>query len=210
MAFNMQSGLHPKIDRFWHTRGNGRLTPLFIPTAGRWILFHRTDVAGLRFTVEMQLDSASVELKQHLLDPSLDRRMVRAVAGDKFLDDGSQRCGRQLSVGDAHGVSVLGSRLSITPLTVAHRATAACTFTSDDTARCFVSCTSRIRNSDAKRLRSLVKSVTARKEPTAAVGRLWVVMRLLQCMKEAASPYAAWSSGGGTRTPDTRIMIPLL
>jgi hypothetical protein len=58
------------------------------------MLVHRKDVAGLSFAVEMQLDSASVELKQHLLDPPLDRRMVRAVAGDKFLDDGSQCCGR--------------------------------------------------------------------------------------------------------------------
>ena len=38
----------------------------------------------------MQLDSASVELEQHLLDPRLDRRMVRAVTGDEFLDDGLQ------------------------------------------------------------------------------------------------------------------------
>jgi hypothetical protein len=33
--------------------------------------------------------------------------MVRAVAGDEFLDNGPQRRGRQKREGDAHGVSIL-------------------------------------------------------------------------------------------------------
>jgi hypothetical protein len=43
----------PKYHRLWHTRRNGRLTPLLVPTARRWTLVHRKDVAGLRFAVEM-------------------------------------------------------------------------------------------------------------------------------------------------------------
>lgn len=83
------------------------MTPLFRPAARRRILFHRQDVAGLGFAIEMQLDTASVELTQHRFNSPLDRRMVRAFAGDEFLDDGPQRRRGQLRVGDAHGVSVL-------------------------------------------------------------------------------------------------------
>ena len=62
--------------------------------ARRWILLHRQDVAGFGRAVEMQLDTAGVELTHHLLDALLDRRMVRAVASDEFLDNGPQRRGR--------------------------------------------------------------------------------------------------------------------
>lgn len=48
-----------------------RLTPLFRPTLRR-IPFHRHDVAGLGFGIEMQLDTASVELTQDRLDSPLD------------------------------------------------------------------------------------------------------------------------------------------
>ena len=90
------------------------MTPLFIPTARRWILFHRQDGADLGFAIEMQLDSVSVKLKQHVVDAPLDRRMVGAVAGDKFLDNGPQRRGRQLRVRDTHGVSILRNTTSTT------------------------------------------------------------------------------------------------
>ncbi len=54
----------------------------------------------------MQFDSASPKLTQHDFDPPLDRRVVRAVAGDEFLDNGPKRCERQLCVGDAHDVNI--------------------------------------------------------------------------------------------------------
>lgn len=76
-----------------HTRDNGPVTPLFQLTMRRRIHVHRHDVAGPGFAVEIQFDTASVELIQHRLDPPLDQRMVRAVAGDKFLDNGPQRRG---------------------------------------------------------------------------------------------------------------------
>jgi hypothetical protein len=41
----------------------------------------------------MQLDTASVELTQHRLDALFDQRMIRAVAGNEFLDNGPQRGG---------------------------------------------------------------------------------------------------------------------
>ena len=47
------------------------------------------DVAGFGGFIEMQLDATRVELTQHCLDAPLDRRMVRAVAGDKFVDHGA-------------------------------------------------------------------------------------------------------------------------
>jgi hypothetical protein len=70
----------------------------------------RQDVAGRGLGVEMQLDSARFELTEHVCNARLDRRMIRAVAGDEFLDDGPQRHGRQLTVGDAHANSVLCDR----------------------------------------------------------------------------------------------------
>ena len=70
------------------------MAPLFISIARRRILLHRQDVAGFSRAVEVQLDTARVELTHHLLDALLDRRMVRAVAGDEFLDNGPQRRGR--------------------------------------------------------------------------------------------------------------------
>jgi hypothetical protein len=84
----------------WNVRPSVRrsgtpLTPLPIPIARRRISLHRQDVAGLGRTIEMQLDTASVELTQHHLDTPLDRRMVRAVAGDEFRDNGPQCRGRQ-------------------------------------------------------------------------------------------------------------------
>ena len=55
----------------------------------------------------MQFDAAGVELAHDGLDTPSDRRMVRAVAGDEFLDNGSQRRGRQYRVGDLHEASIL-------------------------------------------------------------------------------------------------------
>jgi hypothetical protein len=73
----------------------GRWTPLFFLVARRRILtvFRNKDVADLRSIIEMQLDAASIEMTQHFLDAPLDRSVVRAVASDKFLDNGPQRCG---------------------------------------------------------------------------------------------------------------------
>jgi hypothetical protein len=36
--------------------------------------------------------------------------MIRTIAGDEFLDNGPQRRGRQLTVGDAHAISVMCDR----------------------------------------------------------------------------------------------------
>ena len=73
-------------------------------------LLARQNVAGRGLGVEMQFDTARVELTEHVCNALLDRRMIRAVAGDEFLDDGPQRHGRQLTVWDAHGISILCDR----------------------------------------------------------------------------------------------------
>jgi len=63
---------------------------------------HGQNVASLGFVIEIQRNAPGVEMVKHRLDPSLDRRMVRTVAGDEFLDNGPQRHERQLRVGNAH------------------------------------------------------------------------------------------------------------
>lgn len=70
------------------------------PTA---IVLYGHDVAGLGFIIELHLDSTGFEMAQHSLDPPLDRRVVRTVARDEFLDNGPQRSGRKLRVRYAHG-----------------------------------------------------------------------------------------------------------
>lgn len=61
----------------------------------------------------MQLDTASVELTQYSLNAPLDRRVVRAVAGDEFLDNRPQCRGRKQRGRDAHGLSILHNAESI-------------------------------------------------------------------------------------------------
>jgi hypothetical protein len=82
--------------------------------ARRRLLIHGQDSAGFGLAIEMQFDTASVELTHDGLDAPLDRRMVRAVAGDEFLDNGPQRRGRQERGGDAHGVSILRNTKLVT------------------------------------------------------------------------------------------------
>ena len=62
----------------------------------------------------MQLDVADVELTQHQFDAMFDGRMVGTVAGDKFLDHGTQCRGRKLPMRDAHGVSLPPNAKTIT------------------------------------------------------------------------------------------------
>lgn len=62
------------------------------------------NVAGRGVVFEMQLDAADVELTQHPPDALFDERIVGAVAGDEFLDNGPQCRGGQLPMGDAHGI----------------------------------------------------------------------------------------------------------
>ena len=50
--------------------------------------FNRHDVTGFGLVVEMQLGLTSLKLPQHTLDSPLDRRIVRAVASNEFLDYG--------------------------------------------------------------------------------------------------------------------------
>lgn len=50
-------------------------------------------MTGLGLDIEMQFDPAGVELPQDRFDSLVDGRMVRAVAGDELVDDGSQRDG---------------------------------------------------------------------------------------------------------------------
>lgn len=69
----------------------------------------RQNVAGLGFLFEMQFDTADIELTKHELDALFDGGIVSAIAGDKFLDNGPQCCGRQLQMGDAHGVILMRS-----------------------------------------------------------------------------------------------------
>jgi hypothetical protein len=61
-------------------------------------------------------------LMQYLCDATFDRRVVRAVAGDKLLDNSPQGRGRQLRVGDVHGFSILRNTKSAT-VSQLHRAT---------------------------------------------------------------------------------------
>jgi hypothetical protein len=48
----------------------------------------RQDVAGRGLNVKMQLDSARFELMEHVCNALLDRRMIRTIASDEFLDNG--------------------------------------------------------------------------------------------------------------------------
>lgn len=89
------------------------VAPLFNLIARRWLLIHGQDSAGFGLAIEMQFDTARVELTHDGLDATLDRRMVRTVAGDEFLDNGPQRRGRQERRGDAHGVSILRNTKSV-------------------------------------------------------------------------------------------------
>jgi hypothetical protein len=71
----------------------------------RWrifTIFDRHDVASLGLVIEMQLDSTSFKLPQHILDSLLDGRIVGAVASDEFLDNGTERGWRQFRVWDTH------------------------------------------------------------------------------------------------------------
>ena len=78
-----------------------------IHTVGSRIIpvVNRHNVAGLRGVIKMQLDSADLKLPQHILDSTLDGRIVRAVASDEFLDDGMERSWRQFRVWDTHRIS---------------------------------------------------------------------------------------------------------
>jgi hypothetical protein len=51
-------------------------------------VLHRKDVAAFCFVIEMQFNAAGFQMAQHRLNALFDRRMVRAVASDEFLDDG--------------------------------------------------------------------------------------------------------------------------
>jgi hypothetical protein len=42
----------------------------------------------LIISCSLQLDTARIELADHVCNVLLDRRMIRAVAGDEFLDNG--------------------------------------------------------------------------------------------------------------------------
>ena len=42
----------------------------------------------------MQFGISDIELRQYDLDAVFNRRMFRAVVGDKFLDNGMECCGR--------------------------------------------------------------------------------------------------------------------
>ncbi len=70
-------------------------------------VFHSHDVATFGLAIEMQLDSSSLKLPQHILDAPLDARIVRAIAGNEFLDDGPECRGRQFGVWDTHWLGVL-------------------------------------------------------------------------------------------------------
>ena len=82
------------MDRSRRGRGNGPLAPLLICIGRRAFLLRRQDVAGFGLVVKMEFDTACVELAQYRLDAPLDRRMVRAVAADEFLDNSPQRRAR--------------------------------------------------------------------------------------------------------------------
>jgi hypothetical protein len=72
----------------------------------RFAGFSGHDIAGLGLVIEVQLGATRLELPQHTLDTTLDRRMVGAVASDKFQDNRSKRRRDQYRVGDAHRKSL--------------------------------------------------------------------------------------------------------
>ena len=91
-------------------------------TCRKWGFPDWQDIAGPGFAIEMQLELASFELSQHLYDATLDRRMVRAVASDKLLDNSPQCSERQLRVGDMHGINLRRNTKSAT-ISQSHKAT---------------------------------------------------------------------------------------
>ena len=60
------------------------------------------NIAGLRFVIEVQLDLAGNELRQNGFYPALYGRLIRAVTGDKLLDNGLKRLGRKKCVRNTH------------------------------------------------------------------------------------------------------------
>jgi hypothetical protein len=100
---------------FWDAQEAVRQKSLVISVARRWMLtfIHRQYVARLGFVFKMQFDFADVKLKQHQFDALFDRRMVGAIAGDKFLNNGPECRRRQLQMGNAHRVIVLPTAKSI-------------------------------------------------------------------------------------------------
>jgi hypothetical protein len=54
----------------------------------------RKNVAGLGFLFEMQFNTADIELMQHPFDALFDARVIGAVTGNEFLDDGP-KCRRR-------------------------------------------------------------------------------------------------------------------
>jgi len=59
----------------------------------------------------VEFGAAVLELREDRADARLDRGIVRAVAGDEFFDHRSERCRREMRVGDLHGVMVPQERL---------------------------------------------------------------------------------------------------
>jgi hypothetical protein len=63
---------------------------------------HWKNIAGLCFVIKMQFDIPGIELRQYRIDASFNRRMVRAVTGDKLLDYGLKGVGRKKCVRYKH------------------------------------------------------------------------------------------------------------
>jgi hypothetical protein len=64
------------------------------------------DVANFGRFVEMELGAAGFELTQNSAEARLDGRIVGAIAGYEFFDDGAERRGRQMCVENMHAFMV--------------------------------------------------------------------------------------------------------
>lgn len=51
------------------------------------VVLDRDDIASSGLVIEVQLDATCAKLSHHTFDASFDRRIVRAVTSDKFLDN---------------------------------------------------------------------------------------------------------------------------
>ncbi len=79
----------------------------------------RYDIAGLRHFIEIQFGPTNLKLPQDSRDSRFNRRMIRAVARDKFLDDSPQCSRGQSCMWNSHRVSLLHKRnLRVHPASV--------------------------------------------------------------------------------------------
>jgi hypothetical protein len=73
-----------------------------LPFLSKLDLPHGKNIAGLCFVIKVQFDIPGIKLRRYCIDASFNRRMVRAITGDKLLDYGLQGRGRKKCVRYTH------------------------------------------------------------------------------------------------------------